>query len=91
LVIEEIFVHPEHQKKGVGSELTRTLLKAALDQHDVTRVEAFTFKKTAHPRRWYKGIGFDEIKEWTIIGGDAEDILKNLVSKKVKEKDLEER
>lgn len=78
LVDGEIFLHPDYQKRGIGTELSKFLYNLALKKYNVIRFDAFTFKKTKFPLIWYKKQGFKEIKEWTIISGKLKDILNNL-------------
>ena len=74
----ELFVHPDFQKQGVGTELSKVLYKTAFKKYKVTKYDAFTFKKIKFPLQWYKKQGFIEQKEWTIISGDVREIIKNL-------------
>lgn len=76
LVDGELVVDPAYQKKGIGRLLLKTMLQNAIDKYDATVWEAITFKKTEFPLKWYKKLGFDEISEWTIIGGNVKEALK---------------
>ena len=73
----EIFVHPKYQKKGIGKLLTKVLFQKAIKKYNVTFWDAHTFKKK-FPLRWYKSLGFKEIKEWTMITGNIRKALKKL-------------
>ncbi len=74
----EIFVHPKHQKSGIGTALSKTMFNEAIKKYDAKFWDAYTFKKHDFPLKWYKSIGFEEIKEWTMIGGDLRKALKKL-------------
>ena len=78
LTESEIFVSPEHQKKGIGRELAKTMYRAAIKQHQAKVFETFTFKKRKHPLSWYKKQGFKEEHNWVIIYADLEKALKFL-------------
>jgi len=78
LVDGEIFVHPDYQKKGIGTELSKAIYKIALEKYKVVRFDTYTFKKTNFPLSWYKSQGFTENKEWAMIEGDVKSILSNL-------------
>ncbi len=78
----EIIVDPKYQKHGVGSELSKTMFKAAIEKYNVSIWDAYTFKNSEHPLSWYKSLGFEEIKEWTMISGDIKKALDLLDKKK---------
>ena len=71
----EIFVHPEYQQHGIGKELLKTVFETAIEKYNVTVWDAFTFNKTNFPLSWYKSLGFEEIKEWTMFSGSVENVL----------------
>jgi len=75
LVDGEVFVHPKHQKSGVGTELSKVMYKTALDKYNVVAFDTYTFSKTDFPLKWYKKQGFKEIKEWTMISADVKEVL----------------
>ena len=77
----ELFVHPDYQKKGVGTRLCITLYKKALEKYDVTFFDAATFKNREFPLQWYLSQGFEVHKEWTLISGDVKKILSTLEAK----------
>ena len=77
----EIFVHPDYQKKGIGTELSKFLYNLAIKRYKAIKFDAFTFKKSDFPLKWYKKQGFREVGEWAIISGDLKKILKKLKNK----------
>ena len=78
LVDGEIFVNPEHQRKGIGTELSRHLLRTAIDKYGVVAFDTYTFRLTDFPFRWYKSLGFEEINEWVMISADPQKVLERL-------------
>jgi len=74
----EIFVHPDHQRRGLGTELIKRVFKTARDKYKAVAWDAFAPNKFKHPLNWYKEMGFKEVKEWTIITCNIEEILKKL-------------
>jgi len=74
----EIFVHPEFQRKGIGSALLKKVFQEAIKKYHVKTFDAFTVNKTEHPLSWYKKLGFRETKEWTILSGSIEEALRRL-------------
>lgn len=81
LVDGEIFVHPDYQKRGIGTELSKHLYKFAINKYDVVRFDTYTFKK-GFALEWYKKNGFEEIKEWVMISGVPKELLSYLAKKK---------
>lgn len=77
LVDGEIFVNPNYQKKGVGTELCKSMFKLALEKYHVVRWDTFTFRE-GFALDWYKRLGFEEIKEWAMISGDPKKVLRKL-------------
>lgn len=78
LIDGEIFVHPDHQKHGVGSKLTKAMFETAREKYGVVAWDTFTFRGFEHPLSWYKKLGFREIEEWVMISGDIREALKRL-------------
>lgn len=74
----ELFVHPDYQRRGIGGKLMKTAFQKAVKKYKAVQFDAFTFKKTKHPLAWYKSIGFNEVKEWTIINGNLEKVIKKI-------------
>jgi ribosomal protein S18 acetylase RimI-like enzyme len=74
----EIFVHPKYQGRGIGKKLIQILFKEAKEKYQAVSWDTFTHIVHEHPLKWYKGMGFEEIKEWTMIEGDINKVLSNL-------------
>ena len=77
LVDGEIFVHPDYQKKGIGTKLLKFMFDYAIEKYNVVRWDTYTVKNK-YPLRWYKSLGFGEIKEWAMISADPKEVLKRL-------------
>lgn len=77
----EIFVHPEYQKHGIGSELLKVVFKKAIEKYNATAWYTITFKGATHPLSWYKSLGFSETEEWVMISGDIRKALSILENK----------
>ena len=78
LVDGELVVDPNYQNQRIGTRLLKTVLEKAVKKYDAVVWEAVTFKETEFPLSWYKKLGFDEINELTLIGGDVKKALKQL-------------
>lgn len=78
LVDGELFVHPEHQKKSIGSLLSKKMFTEAIEKHEAKVWDTYTFKNTAHPLSWYKKQGFVENPDWVMISGDLREALEKL-------------
>jgi len=74
----ELFVDPEYQKKGIGKKLVKYLFKKAKDKYNAVCWDTFTHVVHDHPLIWYKSMGFEIIKEWQMITGNINKVLKNL-------------
>ncbi len=74
----EIFVDPEYQGKKIGKMLLKHLFQQAKNKYNAISWDTFTHIIYKHPFSWYKSMGFEEIKEWTMITGDIEKVLENL-------------
>ena len=77
----EIFVDPKQQGKGIGKALLKHLFVQAKQLYQAVAWDTFTHVVHEHPLSWYKELGFEEIKEWTMITGDIEKVLDNLEKK----------
>jgi GNAT superfamily N-acetyltransferase len=75
LIEGELFVHPEHQKKKYGVLLIKTLFSEAKNKYNVVSWDTFTHRIYEHPLSWYKKLGFEEIKQWTMIAGNVQKVL----------------
>jgi len=80
LVDGELFVSPDFQKLGIGTELSKKMYKIALEKYDVVSFDTFTFN-TSFPLNWYKKQGFKENKDWVCIEADLKEVLNNLKNK----------
>ena len=78
LIDGEIFVHPEYQRRGIGTKLSKFMFEYALKKYKVVRWDTYTFKGK-YPLKWYKSLGFEEIKEWSMISADISEVLKKLI------------
>ncbi|MBI2028283.1 MAG: GNAT family N-acetyltransferase [Candidatus Levybacteria bacterium] len=76
LIEGEIFVHPKHQKKGIGVKLIEKLFTTAKEKYSVVSWDTYTHKVYKNPLAWYKSLGFEEIKNWTMITGNISKVLK---------------
>ena len=70
-------MHPNYQKRGIGSILLKHVFEYALEKYQIVRWDTFTVKDK-YPLKWYKSIGFEEIKEWTMISANPQEVLKIL-------------
>jgi len=77
LVDGEIFVHPDHQGKGIGTKLLKFMFEYAVRKYNAVRWDTYTVKGK-YPLKWYKSLGFEEIKEWSMISADPREVLKLL-------------
>jgi GNAT superfamily N-acetyltransferase len=77
----ELFVHPDFQRKGVGTKLCQTLLKKAVEKYNVSVLEIITFKKKPFPLEWYLSKGYKKSDNLIFLEGIAEDVLKKLNGK----------
>jgi GNAT superfamily N-acetyltransferase len=76
LIEGEIFVHPKHQKKGIGVKLIEHLFTRAKEKYNVVSWDTHTHKVYKDPLAWYRSLGFEEIKKWTMITGNIAKVLK---------------
>ncbi len=74
----ELFLSPQHQKKGVGKKLIQHMFIAALEKYQAVSWDTFTHNIHEHPLKWYKSLGFEEIHEWTMISGNIKDVLEKI-------------
>ncbi len=74
----ELFVHPEHQKRGVASELTKLLVQKALTTHSIVEFEGIADGKLhSFPLSWYKRLGINPTG-LIHISGKPNEMLKKL-------------
>lgn len=74
----ELFVDPDYQKKGMGTVLIHHLFKQARLSYDAVAWDTFTHKIYKHPLAWYRKMGFEEVRQWVMISGDIQAVLKNI-------------
>lgn len=75
LIEGEIFIHPDFQKKGIGVKLIKKLFTVAKEKYGVIAWDTYTHIVYENPLAWYKSLGFEEIKHWTMITGDVDKVL----------------
>ena len=78
LVDGEVFVHPDYQKRGIATELSKKVYRTAIEKYDVTRTDGTTFSDRKFPLEWHLKHGFQRVANWTIISGDIRKILNSL-------------
>lgn len=78
LVDGELFVHPDYQRRGIGKKLIERLFTEAQEKYQAVSWDTFTHRVHEHPLKWYKSIGFSEIKEWVMITGNIKEVLEKL-------------
>ncbi len=78
LVDGELFVQPEYQSKGVGTQLSRTMFQTAVEKYQATVWDTYTFAKYDFPLTWYKSLGFEPNEDWLMISGDLKQALKRI-------------
>lgn len=74
----EIFVNPKYQGKKIGKRLIKHLFMEAKKKYNAVSWDTFTHIIHKHPLSWYKSMGFEEIKEWAMISGKIDTVLKKL-------------
>jgi GNAT superfamily N-acetyltransferase len=74
----EIFVDPDYQKYGVGTQLLKHVFETAISKYDVVAWDTFTYTDTSHPLSWYTKLGFDRINNWAMITCNPKEVLKKL-------------
>lgn len=77
LVEVELFVSPQHHKKGIAKKLFKAVLTEAKLKYKITGVGAIANSEVDFPMGWYERLGFKQTK-WVYIEGKAEELLRNL-------------
>jgi len=72
LYLEDLFVRPEHRKKGYGKALLKYLAKKCID-NDYGRFQWWVLDWNQPSIDFYKGLGAVPMDEWTVmrVTGDA--------------------
>ncbi|MFH0869877.1 MAG: GNAT family N-acetyltransferase [archaeon] len=78
----EVFVDPDVQAKGIGTELSIAVYEKAVKKYKAVCFEATTFKLKKHPLSWYKSLGFKEVDYLTLISGDLKEALGKLKARR---------
>lgn len=73
-----LFVHPTHQKSGVGKRLFIQILEKALLKYKADTFEAVTFAAKKFPLTWYEQICLTPDKDAILIKGKSHDMLNKL-------------
>ena len=66
-----MYVHPDHQREGIGTALHERL-RSALEDFSMNRMRAIDFASNEHGRRFYEDLGFEKTDEATVEIGDEE-------------------
>ena len=74
----ELFVHPNHQRRGIATRLTRLIVQTALEKYAITEFEGIADgSQHDFPLSWYKRMGVNP-SGLIHIAGKPEAMLKNL-------------
>ena len=76
LFLEDLYVKPEHRRRGIGKALLRTLARQARE-HGYLKMEWFVLKWNAPAIAFYRSLGARPLDEWSIyqLHGDPLDRL----------------
>jgi GNAT superfamily N-acetyltransferase len=69
--LEDLFVHPEHRRRGVGEALLATLAKVCVDR-GYTRLEWSVLDWNEPAIHFYRSLGAVGLHEWTVFRLDGE-------------------
>jgi len=72
------FVHPKHQKSGIGTKLFIKKLEVAIDKYQADSYESITFAAKEFPLTWYERIGLAHDKGAILIKGKTQEMLDRL-------------
>lgn len=75
---KEIFVDPEYQKRGIGTELAKERLHRAEVWHGVSEAELVTFADKGHARSWHEKMGYKPTEGLQMMHGKVKDIKEKL-------------
>ncbi len=79
MYLEDIFVMPEHRRKGLGTMLLRHVAGIAVER-GCGRFEWAALDWNQNAARFYEGLGAEVLNEWRTFRMDGE-ALRNLVDK----------
>ncbi|WP_255169515.1 GNAT family N-acetyltransferase [Natrononativus amylolyticus] len=66
-----MYVHPDHQRQGVGTAL-HDRLRSALEDFNMERMRAIDLASNAGGREFYEGLGFEQTGDGEVdIGGET--------------------
>jgi GNAT superfamily N-acetyltransferase len=69
--LEDLFVHPEHRRRGIGEALLATLAKVCVDR-GYTRLEWSVLDWNEPAIDFYRSLGAVALDEWTVFRIDDE-------------------
>lgn len=78
LIEGELFVRPDYQGKRIGVKLVRKLFTDAKEKYQVVAWDTYTHVVHKNPLAWYKKLGFEEIKNWKMITGNIDKVLRKI-------------
>ncbi len=82
LIDGELFVLPSYQKKGIGTQLLKHMFTFAQEKYQALTWDMYTYNCSPFPLQWYKDIGFEISKDWTLLSADIACVLKHISLKK---------
>ena len=74
----ELIVKPSYQKKGIGKELCKKLLKEGIEKHNIQGVYIVTFAEKDSLINWYSKLGLKQDENWKVMKGKPEEVLEKL-------------
>lgn len=78
LIEGELFVHPDNQGQKTGIKLVKKLFSTAKEKYGAVAWDTYTHIIHEHPLAWYKKLGFEQIKQWTMIEGNIDEVLQKI-------------
>lgn len=74
LYLEDLFVLPEHRKRGIGAALLRALARIAVAE-GCGRMEWVVLDWNRNAMRFYRGLGAKELAEWRLFRMQGKKII----------------